>query len=53
MGLTITMASSYGIYDRAIEAIRENLDEEAFNAAWQEGRKMTLDEAIECALGDD
>ena len=40
-------------YRNYIRDIHENLNEEAFNAAWEEGRKMTLDEAVEYALGDD
>ncbi len=40
-------------YNEIAAAIRENLDEEAFNTAWEEGHQMTLDEAAEYALGDD
>ena len=39
-------------YDNIIEVIRQHLDETSFNEAWEEGRKMTLDEAVEYALGD-
>jgi len=31
--------------------IRDQLDEATFAAAWEEGRKLTLDEAVELALG--
>ena len=53
MGTPVTGRSWDIPYSRAIEAIQEKLDEAAFNAAWEEGRKMTLDEAVEYALGED
>jgi hypothetical protein len=37
-------------YDRILAAVRAQLDEATFNAAWAEGRKMTLEQAIEYAL---
>jgi predicted ATPase/class 3 adenylate cyclase len=37
-------------YDRTIAAIRAQLDEATFAAAWAEGRQMTLEEAIAEAL---
>jgi tetratricopeptide (TPR) repeat protein len=37
-------------YDRIIARVRAPLDEATFNAAWEEGRKMTLEQAIEYAL---
>jgi hypothetical protein len=38
-------------YEQFITAARAALgDEVAFDAAWQEGRAMTMEEAIECAL---
>jgi predicted ATPase/DNA-binding SARP family transcriptional activator/Tfp pilus assembly protein PilF len=39
-------------YDQAIAAARAALGEEAFIAAYEEGKKMTLDEAIVYALED-
>ncbi|HEU0297146.1 MAG TPA: tetratricopeptide repeat protein, partial [Anaerolineales bacterium] len=36
--------------DSVIAQARQRLDESAFNAAWAEGEKMSLDEAIELAL---
>jgi non-specific serine/threonine protein kinase len=36
-------------YDRYVAAVRAQLDEAAFAAAWAEGRAMTLEQAIECA----
>jgi hypothetical protein len=32
--------------------VRAQLDEATFNAAWEEGRAMTLEQAIEYALGE-
>ena len=37
-------------YDRAIVAARAALGEEGFTAAWEEGKKMTLEQAIAYAL---
>ena len=37
-------------YDQILAAVRAQLDEATFNAAWEEGRKMTLEQAIEYAL---
>ena len=39
-------------YDQAIAAARAALGEEAFAAAWEEGKKMTLEEAVAFALRD-
>ena len=36
--------------DNAIAQARQRLDESAFNAAWAEGAKMSLDEALDLAL---
>ncbi|HEX5809178.1 MAG TPA: hypothetical protein VFY25_10970, partial [Anaerolineales bacterium] len=40
-------------HDQAIAAARAALGEHAFAAAWDEGKKMTLDEAIAYALQED
>ena len=37
-------------YDAGVEAVRNGIGEEALRANWAEGRTMTLDEAIGCAL---
>jgi predicted ATPase/DNA-binding SARP family transcriptional activator/DNA-binding CsgD family transcriptional regulator len=37
-------------YEHAVEVLRSELGEEAFGAAWAEGRAMTLEQAIEHAL---
>jgi len=37
-------------FDRTLAMVRAQLDEAAFNAAWAEGRKMTLEQAVEYAL---
>jgi predicted ATPase len=39
-------------HDQAIAAARAALGEEAFTAAYEEGKMMTLDEAVAYALGD-
>jgi predicted ATPase/DNA-binding XRE family transcriptional regulator len=39
-------------HDQAIAAARAALGEEAFATAYEEGKKMTLDEAVAFALGD-
>jgi hypothetical protein len=38
------------LYDRHLARARADLDETAFDAAWAEGRAMTLDEAVAYAL---
>ena len=43
-------ASYRADYDRSVAALRDGMDEEAFTAAWAEGRAMTVEEAIEFAL---
>jgi tetratricopeptide (TPR) repeat protein len=40
-------------YDRNVAAIRAQLSEEAFRAAWEEGRKMTMEEAVQLAGGSE
>jgi non-specific serine/threonine protein kinase len=37
-------------YDRQMSHLRARLEETALTAAWAEGRAMTIEEAIECAL---
>lgn len=41
------------IFDKSEQAIRNHLDESTFQAATDEGRKMTLEEAVEYALRED
>jgi predicted ATPase/DNA-binding SARP family transcriptional activator len=41
-----------GSIERAVEALRSRLDETTFEAAWAEGRAMTLEQAIDYALGE-
>jgi non-specific serine/threonine protein kinase len=43
-------AQDRALYESAVEALRSQLDEEAFGAAWSEGRAMALDRAVEYAL---
>jgi hypothetical protein len=39
-------------YDREVTALRAKLDPATFNAAWAEGRAMTIEQAIEFAISD-
>ena len=39
-------------YDRDVATARQSLGEEAFSVAWAEGRVMTMEQAIEYALGN-
>ena len=39
-------------YEQALASTRAALDEEAFAAAWEEGRGMTLDQAVAYATED-
>jgi hypothetical protein len=36
----------------ATAAVRAQLDDDSFDAAWEEGAKLTLDEAVALALGE-
>jgi non-specific serine/threonine protein kinase len=40
------------VHDDTVTAARSGLGEDAFAAAWEEGRAMTLDEAVAYALAD-
>jgi tetratricopeptide (TPR) repeat protein len=39
-------------YAQALTSTRVELNEKAFTAAWEEGQAMTLDEAVQYALGE-
>jgi len=39
-------------YDQFVAQLRGMLSEAEFNALWAEGRSMTMEQAIELALGD-
>jgi non-specific serine/threonine protein kinase len=39
------------LYDRSVAAVRARLGEEAFREAWEEGRRMTMEEAVQLAVG--
>jgi non-specific serine/threonine protein kinase len=43
-------AQDRALYESAVEALCSQLDEEAFGAAWSEGRAMALERAVEHAL---
>ena len=45
--------SQLEIYDKTVAAIHESLDDEAFETAWQKGRSMSLDQAVEFAINLD
>ena len=38
--------------EQAIASLKQSIGEEAFTAAWEEGKKMTLEQATEHALGE-
>jgi predicted ATPase/DNA-binding XRE family transcriptional regulator len=40
-------------YERSIAALRDQLGEERFNEAWDQGHKLTLEKAIDFALEED
>jgi hypothetical protein len=39
-------------YERNLASLRTQLDESTFEAAWAEGAALTLDQAVELAMGD-
>jgi non-specific serine/threonine protein kinase len=39
-------------YDRSVAAVRTTLGEEAFAVAWTEGRALSLEDAVACAMED-
>jgi ATP/maltotriose-dependent transcriptional regulator MalT len=47
-----TLGTHRALYERQVAALRERLDAETFGAAWAEGRKMTLEEAVAEALAE-
>ena len=51
-GLGLQAADQFEI-DRYVASARAQLDEATFEAAWAEGRAMTLEEAVAYALGED
>ena len=52
MGLTVLYQPQLG-YERDEEVARAAVDPPTFARAWAEGRAMTLDQAVEYALGDE
>jgi hypothetical protein len=40
-------------HDETVAAVRDALDEAHFGAAWRQGRKLTLDDAVAHALEDE
>ena len=45
--------SERALYERGMAAVRDELDEEAFTAAWAEGQAMSMEAAVEYALEED
>jgi len=39
-------------YDNEVATLRSGMDEKVFNTLWSKGRAMSMDEAIELAIGD-
>jgi tetratricopeptide (TPR) repeat protein len=42
-------SSNDGEYERTLKTIHARLDEPTFKTAWEEGKRMSLDEAVACA----
>jgi predicted ATPase/class 3 adenylate cyclase len=51
MGLPL-LASERPCHERYVAATRAEFDEDVWQALWEEGRAMSLEEAIACALGE-
>jgi hypothetical protein len=52
MGLGLQAGDRFEI-ERYVAAVKEQLDDAAFEAAWTEGRTMSFEEAVAYALGED
>jgi hypothetical protein len=52
MGINSFSALRPDIREKSIATIHQLLNETAFQEAWDEGRKMTLDEAVQFAIQD-
>jgi tetratricopeptide (TPR) repeat protein len=46
-------STDHGSYERSVDLVHAQLDEATFAAAWAEGRAMSLEQAIDYALGED
>ncbi len=51
-GRSVGNLASEADYNQSLAIARKQLDEAAFNAAWNEGRAMTLEQAIEFVLAE-
>jgi len=51
-GTAVLSTANQVEYQRNLALARQQLDEAAFNAAWNEGRAITLEQAVEYALKD-
>jgi DNA-binding NarL/FixJ family response regulator len=47
------MPAEISFFEPYVEAARSQLDDAGWDTAWQEGRAMSMEEAIEFALSDD
>ena len=53
-GIPLYVATvDHDLHQRAASAAHEKLGEKAWIAAWDEGRAMNMEEAVEYALGED
>jgi predicted ATPase/class 3 adenylate cyclase len=52
MGVTLAMTSGAGGFEESVAAVRIMLGETDFDAAWAEGRAMTLERAVAYALDE-
>ena len=51
-GIHLSEIKSDDLRDRHLAIARSRLDESAWEQAWEEGRSMTLEEAVAYALGE-
>jgi len=51
-GIPVPPRSGIQSYSEATKAIREGIGNAAFDAAWAEGRAMSLEQAVAYALSD-
>jgi hypothetical protein len=52
-GMALHVYSSAGGFEQSVAVLRKDLEDEAFETAWSEGRTMSLDDAVAYALSSD
>jgi hypothetical protein len=52
-GVPVYVTTDHDLHQRVRSATHEKLGEKAWTAAWDEGRAMNMEEAVEYALGED